>query len=87
MIKRFLASGRSGFYFAVEKEGEVSAGAEIEMLSRDPQEVRVADIQRLYLHQNKDTTLLDRALQVGALPESWRQWLIEKAGGRRAPTS
>jgi MOSC domain-containing protein YiiM len=80
MIKRFLASGRSGFYFLVEEEGKVSAGAEIEVLSRDPNQVRVADIQRLYLHQNKDATLLDRAVQVRALPERWRQWLVERAG-------
>jgi MOSC domain-containing protein YiiM len=82
MIKRFLASGRSGFYFSVEEEGEVSAGSEIEVLSRDPHKVRVADIQLLYLHQNKDATLLDRAVKVEALPESWRKWLIERAGAR-----
>ena len=82
MIKRFLASGRSGFYFSVEKEGEVSAGSGIEILSRDPHQVRVADIQLLYLHQNKDVKLLDRAVEVSALPESWRQWLIARASGR-----
>jgi MOSC domain-containing protein YiiM len=88
MIKRFLASGRSGFYFSVEEEGEVSADAKIEVLSRDPNKVRVADIQRLYLHQNKDATLLDRAVQVRALPESWRKWLVERASaGRRATGS
>lgn len=84
MIKRFLASGRSGFYFSVEQEGEVSTGAGIEILSRDPHEVRVADIQLLYLHQNKDATLLDRAVQVDALPDSWRTWLIERAEGTRS---
>ncbi len=84
MIKRFLASGRSGFYFSVEEEGEVSAGAGIEILSRDPHKVRVADIQLLYLHQNKDATLLDRAVQVDALPDSWRTWLIERADGTRS---
>ena len=84
MIKRFLASGRSGFYFSVEEEGEVSPGSGIEILSRDPHEVRVADIQLLYLHQNKDATLLDRAVQVDALPDSWRTWLIERAEGTRS---
>jgi MOSC domain-containing protein YiiM len=84
MIKRFLASGRSGFYFSVEEEGEVSPGSGIEILSRDPHEVRVADIQLLYLHRNKDATLLDRAVQVDALPDSWRTWLIERAEGTRS---
>src|SRR6266851_1777434 len=33
IIKRFLGSGRTGFYFAVLKEGEVGAGDSIELLS------------------------------------------------------
>ena len=32
MVKRFLQSGRTGFYFAVTKEGEVAAGDSIELL-------------------------------------------------------
>ena len=34
MIKRFLKSGRSGFYLSVAKEGDVGAGDAIELLSR-----------------------------------------------------
>src|SRR5690242_14493276 len=36
MVKRFLASGRTGFYFAVTREGEVGAGDQIHLLARDP---------------------------------------------------
>jgi len=36
MIKLFLASGRSGFYFSVIEPGSVAASSEIEVLSRDP---------------------------------------------------
>jgi MOSC domain-containing protein YiiM len=35
MIQRFLASGRSGFYFSVLEPGEVRAGSDIEIVSRD----------------------------------------------------
>ena len=35
IIKKFLQSRRTGFYFAVMKEGQVKAGDEIELLSRD----------------------------------------------------
>jgi MOSC domain-containing protein YiiM len=35
MVKRFLQSGRTGFYFAVLKEGEVAAGDSIELLESD----------------------------------------------------
>ena len=36
MIKHFLTSGRSGFYFSVIEPGEVSAGQKIEIVNRDP---------------------------------------------------
>jgi MOSC domain-containing protein YiiM len=31
MVKQFLGSGRSGFYFAVMREGQVGAGDEIKV--------------------------------------------------------
>src|SRR5262245_41164804 len=48
IVKRFLQSGRSGFYFAVVKEGEISAGDSIEMLRRDEHGVTIADVVNLY---------------------------------------
>jgi MOSC domain-containing protein YiiM len=83
MTKLFLASGRSGFYFLVEEEGAVTAGDTIELLSRDPRKVSVSDLQRLYLDHGIDSGLIERAMQVDALPESWRQWLKDKAAGAR----
>jgi MOSC domain-containing protein YiiM len=35
MVKRFLASRRTGFYFRVLKEGEVGVGDTLELVSRD----------------------------------------------------
>src|SRR5215471_5811009 len=49
MVKRFLASARTGFYLAVTREGEVGAGDEIKLLSRDPSAVPVSEITRLYV--------------------------------------
>ncbi len=46
MVKRFMVSGRTGFYFAVLKEGEVGAGDPIELISRDEGNVTVAQIVR-----------------------------------------
>lgn len=43
MIKRFYRSGRSGFYFAVTKEGEIGAGDEISLLSRDVRAMTIAE--------------------------------------------
>jgi MOSC domain-containing protein YiiM len=75
MIKRFLASQRSGFYFSVIEEGEVQAGSKVEILSRDPHRVAVVDIVRLYLGQGHDPDLLHRAINVSALPQNWKSEL------------
>jgi MOSC domain-containing protein YiiM len=82
MIKRFLASGRSGFYCSVVEPGEVSAGSGIEILSRDAYRVTVSDIQRLYLGQNRDQDLMQRAINTSALPENWRAELLNRARAR-----
>lgn len=78
MIKRFLKSGRSGFYFSVIESGEISAGSKVEILSRDPNRVTVADIVRLYLGQTGDDDLLERAINVSALPENWKAALLQR---------
>ena len=72
MVKRFLASRRTGFYFTVLKEGEVEAGATIEPLSRDGNGITVADITRLYAFEKDDLKMLRRVIELEALPESWR---------------
>lgn len=46
IIKRFAKSGRSGFYLAVEKTGELKATDEIEFLGRQPHSTSVAEIVR-----------------------------------------
>ena len=48
MVKRFLQSGRTGFYFAVLREGEVGAGDSIELLEKDKNNIPVADVVNLY---------------------------------------
>jgi MOSC domain-containing protein YiiM len=79
MLKRFLTSRRSGFYFSVIEEGEVHVGSEVAILSRDPNRVTVADTGRLYLGQTNDPELLQRAMNVGALPENWKAALPLRA--------
>lgn len=81
ILKKFLASGRTGFYFAVEREGEVGAGDEIELIARDENNVTVADITRLYARDRNDFETMRRAVAVEALPESWRQHFRQKLAG------
>jgi MOSC domain-containing protein YiiM len=72
ILKRFLASGRTGFYFSVEREGEVGAGDKLDVVGRDEHNVSVADITRLYARDKNDFETMRRAIAVEALPESWR---------------
>ncbi len=48
IIKRFLASRRTGFYLRVLQEGEVAPGDPFELTSRTGSNVTVADITRLH---------------------------------------
>jgi MOSC domain-containing protein YiiM len=74
IVKKFLASERTGFYFAVLREGEVGAGDAIEMMERSTESLRVLDVTRLYAREKNNLGLLRRAIEVDALPESWRNY-------------
>jgi MOSC domain-containing protein YiiM len=77
MVKRFLASSRTGFYFAVAREGEVSPGDAIKLLSRDTNAVPISEVTRLYVAKRftvDDVAIVRRSLQVSAFPESWKSY-------------
>lgn len=74
MVKRFLASRRTGFYFRVLQEGEVGVGDTLELVSRDDNNITVADITQLYVREEDNPKLLHRAAQLEALPQSWRDY-------------
>ena len=78
MVKRFLRSGRPGFYLAVVREGEVARGNSIEFVGRDEHGVTVADIASLYARDRDNEDLLRRAVDVPALPESWKGYLRKR---------
>lgn len=75
MIERFLVSGRSGFYFSVEKEGEVQAGDKIEIASRNPAGITIAEMNRLFFREKYNQDLLQKAIATVSLPDSWRDYL------------
>jgi MOSC domain-containing protein YiiM len=78
ILKRFLASGRTGLYFSVRREGKVGAGDEIELIGRDENNVTVADITRLYVRDKHDVETMRRAVAVEALPEGWRDHFLQQ---------
>lgn len=88
MVKRFFVSGRTGFYLAVTREGEVGAGDEIVLISRQPNGVPVSEITRLYASKrygDAEMAWVRRALRVPALPQSWKEYFRERL--EKIPTS
>lgn len=87
MVKRFLASRRTGFYFAVTREGEVGAGDDLTLLSHDPDSVSISEITRLYVakeYSPDDVRQIRLAVAAKALPEGWRSWFEEELNRIRA---
>lgn len=78
MIERFLTSGRSGFYFSVEQEGEVGVGDSFELISPAPDGVTIAEINLLFSRDRYNRDLLHKAVATPALPEDWREYFLPR---------
>ncbi len=78
MVKRFLRSGRTGFYLAVLREGQVTVGDAIELLALDEHRVTVADVVNLYTADAKNQDLLRRVSELPALPAGWRDYFRKR---------
>jgi MOSC domain-containing protein YiiM len=72
MVKRFLVSQRSGFYFGVVDEGRLQSGDDLERLSKHAAGLSVAEVIRLYTTEKENAALLSKAISVSALPAGWR---------------
>jgi MOSC domain-containing protein YiiM len=81
MVKRFQASGRTGFYLAVVREGVIRAGDAVDHTHGDQHGVSIADIARLYTAKEPDESALRRAVAVTALPDSWREYFRSRLRG------
>jgi MOSC domain-containing protein YiiM len=84
MLERFLRSGRSGFYFSVEQEGTVAAEDSFHVLSREPNAISIAEMNRLFVEDKYNRDLLEKAIATPALPENWRDYFAERLPGMTA---
>jgi MOSC domain-containing protein YiiM len=78
MVKRFLHSGRTGFYLSVRREGHVAAGNVIESVALEQHGVRVSDLVALYGADAANQELLRRVSELSALPEGWRDYFRKR---------
>ncbi len=78
IIRRFMASERSGIYFKVAQEGEIGVEDKIELIKSDENKVTIRDIVRLQTNGGRDTEMMNRAIKVKDLPDGWRNYFMEK---------
>lgn len=78
ILKRMFQSGFTGFYCAVLEEGDVADGDPVTALRSNERAVRVLDIVRLEGPDYYDMDLLRRAVELDALPQSWREDLAKR---------
>ena len=83
LAKQVIANGKSGWYLRVLSEGEIAAGAAMELVSRPHPAWTVARASELMHHRKDD---LARAEELAALPglsAAWRESLHARLGKRR----
>lgn len=73
--KRFLASGRCGWYLRVLEEGELGAEDAIERVHEDPAGLSIAELYRIRFSREPDRPAAQRAMAVEALSGEWRKEL------------
>jgi MOSC domain-containing protein YiiM len=81
ILTRFLRSGRSGFYFSVEREGMVAAGDSFTFLSKEPEGITIPEMNRLFADDKYHANLLEKAIATPALPQDWRDYFKKRQTG------
>ena len=72
VIRRFLESGRSGFYLAVAEPGRLRAGNKMILEQRGPEPVSIADLVAI-AQKSAARDRLERVVQAQAVLPSWRE--------------
>src|SRR5215831_10137429 len=72
MVRRFVASGRSGFYVRVVHEGDIASGDPIRFVERSAGSISVSDIFALHFDDDANDDELRRAAAAPGLSPSWR---------------
>lgn len=89
MVKRFFDRGRTGYYLAVEVEGDVAAGDPVEIIARHPARIPAAEVTRLFAGDRDDLTAIERLVALDAIPDDWRRYfakrLASSTGGTLRP--
>jgi MOSC domain-containing protein YiiM len=78
MVKRFLHSRRSGFYFSIAQAGTIEAGDSISLVQRAADSVSIADMFRVYGFEPDDLATFKRMAALPELSDAWRSFAMQK---------
>jgi MOSC domain-containing protein YiiM len=78
MPKRFLASRRTGFYFAVVQPGVVETSDLFNRIDRPTHGITVADLTRAYAFEPDDLITIRRIIQIPGLSDAWRNYFSNR---------
>jgi MOSC domain-containing protein YiiM len=82
MVKKFLASRRTGFYLAVTREGTVAAGDEIVPVVQNASRISISDFMRLFLAKSfddADRAALQDLYSLPSVPDDWKHYFHQRA--------
>ena len=80
MVKRFVASGRSGFYVRVVREGDIASGDGIRLVERADNSITVSEIFALLFDEGTDDEFRRAAAAPGLSP-GWRDDFLKRLEG------
>jgi MOSC domain-containing protein YiiM len=78
IVKRFLASRRSGVYFSVQEEGLVNVGDAIERIHSSEHGITVAEINRVFVSGSEDLDAVRRIVRLEILPSGLQNDFIQQ---------
>ncbi|WP_187143489.1 MOSC domain-containing protein [Terriglobus albidus] len=76
MVALFVHQNRPGWYASVVQEGSLTAGDEITIVSRAPEQISVADIWRYSLVEDADLETQQRVRALELLPGFWKKQIL-----------
>jgi len=71
LIKEFMAAGKPGTYLRIIQEGHISAGDEIEVISKPNHQISIAD---LYAAKNGERSKVEEIAAVKELSAKYQEW-------------
>jgi MOSC domain-containing protein YiiM len=78
LLKRFVRTGRTGWYLRVLQAATVPVSGPIQVIERDPAGISVLLAHRATLPGALDRTEVEAVVSVNALASDWRRWVLQQ---------